>query len=96
MLASLRKLEELVANLPTKGDLMTATDDLKAAVAALNTSVSNEIAAITAKLSTASGDVSAADAEGVVSQLTALKTTLDTETAALTGSVPAPASPPAA
>lgn len=74
-------------------NLMAAIDDLKAAVAALNTSISAEIAAIAAAIAAAAagnaGSVAAADAEAIVTQLGTLKTTIDTETAKL-----APVAPP--
>ena len=62
----------------------TALDDLKTAVSGLNTSISAEIAAIQAKLAGFNGAVPAADAEAIVTQLGTLKSTIDTETAALT------------
>jgi len=67
------------------GDLVAAIDDLKSAVAALNTSVSAEIAAVSAKLAGFAGDVPAADAEAIVTQLNTLKSTVDAETTTLTG-----------
>ena len=81
--------------------LMAAIDDLKNAVATLGTSISTEIQAITDKLSALAaanedGSVSAADAEDLVSQLTALKNTVDIETTSLkAGAIPPPAPAPA-
>ena len=69
------------------GDKMaTATDDLKAAVAATVTAAANEIAAVITKLTSSNpdGSVTAADAEAVVTSLTAVNSTLNAETAALT------------
>jgi hypothetical protein len=64
----------------------TATDDLKAAVAANVTAAANEIAAVITKLTSSNpdGSVTAADAEAVVASLTAVTSSLDAETAALT------------
>lgn len=71
--------------LKMKGEIMAAIDDLKAAIAALNTSVSDEIAAVSAKIASFAGAVPAADAETIVSQLNTLKQTVDNETAAISG-----------
>ena len=83
------------AQLQRIGDiLMAAKDDLTAAVVALNTSISAEIAAVVAKLDSFSGAVPAADAEAIVAQLKSAQSTLDTETAALAGTpVPPPPGP---
>src|ERR1035438_9346245 len=64
----------------------TATDDLKAAVAANVTAAANEIAAVITKLTSSNpdGSVTATDAEAVVTSLTAVNSTLNAETAALT------------
>jgi len=70
------------------GGIVTALDDLKKAVSDLSASTSAEIAAVQARLSAAGGDVPAAEAEAIVAQLGTLKTTLDNETAALTGTAP--------
>jgi predicted nucleic acid-binding Zn-ribbon protein len=70
--------------------IMAAIDDLKKSVADLNTSFSNELDAISTKLS--SGGTSDADVEAVVAQIDALKEKVDAETTALTGVVtPTPA-----
>lgn len=69
---------------------MSALTDLQTSVAALNTSVSNELAAISSKLSGLGDSVAAADVEAAVTQLNTLKSNLDAETAALTGPPPAP------
>jgi hypothetical protein len=63
--------------------IMAAIDDLRNKVAELGTSVSNELAAISAKLSTPGG-TSDEDIEAVVAQLDTLKGQIDAETAALT------------
>ena len=73
---------------------MAAIDDLKSAVADLGTSISNELAAISAKLSNPTG-ASDADVEAVVAQINTLKSQVDAETATLTGPAPAPAPAPA-
>jgi histidine ammonia-lyase len=75
------------------GDKMsTATDDLKAAVAANVTAAANEIAAVITKLTSSNpdGSVTATDAEAVVTSLTAVNSTLNAETAALTAPVVVP------
>lgn len=67
--------------------IMSAVTDLQVSVAALNTSVSNEIAAIQTALA---NDPDGPAIEAVVAQLGTLKSNLDAETAALT----APATDP--
>lgn len=81
--------------------IMSALTDLQTGVTALSASVSAEIAAATAALQASiaanAGSVAPADAETVVNQLTALKATLDAETAALappTGTAPTPTPTP--
>ena len=73
---------------------MAALDDLKQAVTDLNTSVSNEIAAVVAAIQAAQaggdGSVSQVDAEGIVTQLQQTKATLDAETTALATPAPPP------
>lgn len=73
---------------------MAAIDDLKGAVANLGTSVSNELAAISTKLSgITTGGTSDADIEAVVTQIDNLQATVDAETATLTGNAaPTPTS----
>lgn len=74
---------------------MSALTDLQGAVSALSTSISAELAAVTAAITASqsanSGSVSASDAEAVVTSLTSLKATVDSETAAL---IPAPPASP--
>ena len=74
--------------------IMSALTDLQGAVSGLNTSISAEIAGVTAAIKASqdvnNGAVSATDAEAIVTSLTALKGTVDSETAALTAP-PAPA-----
>jgi len=76
--------------------IMSALTDLQAAVAALGTSTSNEIAAVTAAISASqganNGAVAATDAEAIVLQLETLKANLDAETTALTPATPSPTS----
>lgn len=77
---------------------MAAIDDLKSAVADLSASISAEVQAITdklsAKVSPSDGSVSSADAETIVGELQALKSTVDKETQTLTSiSTPAPTTP---
>lgn len=71
---------------------MSALTDLQGAVSALGTSISGEISAATAAIqasqSANNGAVAASDAEAVVASLTALKTTVDQETAALAPPAP--------
>lgn len=63
---------------------MTALTDLQTAVSNLNTSVSDEIAAVITRLAQIpTGGTADADIAAVVSQLTTTKATLDAETAAL-------------
>jgi Skp family chaperone for outer membrane proteins len=62
--------------------IMAAIDDLKKAVTDLNTSVSAELEAITAKLSSPAG-TSDAEIEAVVAELNSLKSKIDAETAVL-------------
>jgi len=88
-----RKLLHLVlkSNREMESRIMAAIDDLKAAVTKLNTSVSNELAAISAKLSVPSNEADVAAAATAINDLAAK---LDAETAVLTA--PAPEPPPAA
>jgi uncharacterized protein YicC (UPF0701 family) len=79
--------ERLQFVINSNGEKMaTATEDLKAAVVETVTAAANEIAAVITKLtsSTPDGSVTAADAEAVVTSLTAVNSTLNAETAALT------------
>lgn len=82
--------------LSTGDRIMSAIDDLRTAVTELNTSVSNEIAAIAAAIKAASsgstdGSVSASDVESFVIQINTAKATLDAETAVLTATPVPPA-----
>ncbi len=90
-----QQLMELLRQIEGKQQItMAAIDDIKTAVAALNTSVTKEITAVTTAIAAAKqpdGSISAADAEAIVTQLGAVKATLDTETAALTPAPPTPA-----
>jgi hypothetical protein len=79
-------------------NIMSALSDLQTAVTNLGTSISSEIAAVTAAIQASqnanSGAVSATDAEAVVASLQNLQKTVDAETAALTPApAPAPATP---
>lgn len=64
---------------------MSALDDLKSEVVALNQSFSNQLAAINAKLAGIQSGTSDADIESVVTDLKTLQASIDAETAALTG-----------
>jgi predicted nucleic acid-binding Zn-ribbon protein len=83
--------EKLDQILKEQKRIMAAIDDLKNSVAALGTSISSELAAISAKLS--NPETSDADIEAVVSQIDALKTQVDTETATLAGTSAAAPTP---
>ncbi len=64
---------------------MAAIDDLKGSIADLKTSISTELAAISAKLGAipVPNGTSDADIQAVISQVNALKATVDAETASL-------------
>lgn len=91
ILGKLGKLDQI---LKEQQKIVAALDDLKGAVADLGTSISNELAAVTAKLSNPSG-TSDADIQAVVGQLKNLKVQVDAETATLTAPAAAPAPAPA-
>lgn len=74
------------------GQIMSALSDLNTAYTRLNTSISAEIQAVSDKIASLGGAVSAADAAALVSTLNALSDKVDAETASLTGT--APVNPP--
>jgi hypothetical protein len=85
-LMAARKLDQILKG---QQNIMAAIDDLKGAVGGLGTSISNELAAIAAKLaSIPAGGTSDADVATVVTQINTLKDQVDAETATLTGPAP--------
>jgi ATPase subunit of ABC transporter with duplicated ATPase domains len=96
LLAAIKSLQ-FTANevLDNQEKIMSALDDLKAAVAKLSTDTSAEIAAAVAAIQASqtanAGAVAPADAEAIVAQLQALDSTITAETAALTPPAPTPA-----
>jgi hypothetical protein len=76
------------ATLSIEEKIMSAQDDLKAAVARLSTSTSAELKAIADKLASLGDSVSAADVATAVASINAAADNLDTETAALTAAPP--------
>lgn len=72
---------EIQLVLKNQGKIMAAIDDLKTAVAALKVSVSNELAAVIAKLS--APNANDADIQAAVADLNTLKANLDSETTTL-------------
>lgn len=94
--AQQQELEVLKQILRKEEQMADALTDLQGAVARLNSSSVAELQAISTKLGSLGGSVTAADVEAAVTSINAVADKLDAETAALVPPTPPPPPPPPA